>query len=274
MYCVIQKIINKKPNTYGGHKELLTSITTYTINNVTKTMYNYRYSDSRFERQHMESYRVCIQKSYRENGRVKTKQWVICTVSYYDIADGNYYWHDYLLATELKTKLEEMGIDESKLGDMIDSKLEPIADVIKAEIQATEEYKAKLKHSHILNEYRKSKLEFEKKYGTDEYQYCYDVFGVLQNESYLKELKTKYKAQQEYQKKSSSYSSKQSNYSNYYSSDSSSSYAAKFSNYNEDDKAKLKKCYKALAKNFHPDISKDDGEMMKFVNTLKDAWGV
>jgi DnaJ-class molecular chaperone len=47
------------------------------------------------------------------------------------------------------------------------------------------------------------------------------------------------------------------------------------SNHTEDEKEKLKKIYRVLAIHFHPDRNKDDdGEMMKFVNKLKEEWGI
>ena len=54
----------------------------------------------------------------------------------------------------------------------------------------------------------------------------------------------------------------------------SSYYNNKQSNYNVEDKEKYKKIYKTLAKTYHPDIIKDDGEMMKIVNKLKEEWGI
>lgn len=41
-----------------------------------------------------------------------------------------------------------------------------------------------------------------------------------------------------------------------------------------EDKPSYKKMYLCLAKNFHPDIVKDDGKMMQLVNNLKHSWGL
>jgi hypothetical protein len=84
MYCVIQKIVNKKPVQSGYSKELLVDWTTMTYQGKTETKYSYRYSDERFERPIKDAYKISIHKSYRENGKVKKKQWVICTMSYYN----------------------------------------------------------------------------------------------------------------------------------------------------------------------------------------------
>ena len=97
------------------------------------------------------------------------------------------------------------------------------------------------------------KKEFEKKYGKDSYDKCYDVFGELRQPELLELIKRQYEA---YKQREYSY------------------YKNSSGNYNEEDKDKYKKIYKTLAKAYHPDIVKDDGEMMKLVNQLKDEWGI
>ena len=114
------------------------------------------------------------------------------------------------------------------------------------------------------------KKEFEKKYGKDSYDKCYDVFGELRQPELLELIKRQYEA---YKQREYSYYKNSSG--NYNSNNSYSSYHnKKQSNYNEEDKDKYKKIYKTLAKAYHPDIVKDDGEMMKLVNQLKDEWGI
>ena len=46
------------------------------------------------------------------------------------------------------------------------------------------------------------------------------------------------------------------------------------SNYTDKQKGYLKKIYRAAAAKLHPDIIKDDGEGMKFLNDLKEEWGI
>ena len=47
------------------------------------------------------------------------------------------------------------------------------------------------------------------------------------------------------------------------------------SNYNEEDKVKLRKCFKILAKYFHPDSATGDTELMQFINDkLKKEWNL
>ena len=53
--------------------------------------YAYRMTGGRFERPIRKAYKVSIHKSYREDGKVKKKQWVIGTMEYYNIAT-NCYW--------------------------------------------------------------------------------------------------------------------------------------------------------------------------------------
>ncbi|WP_411170609.1 hypothetical protein ACH36K_09070 [Clostridium sp. MB05] len=125
-----------------------------------------------------------------------------------------------------------------------------------------------------------SKLEekekFEKVYGKDSYDYCYDIFGVFRNEEMLNNIKKQYKTKKEQER--SYYENFNSNYNSYNSYGSYHSYGSyqsnKHSNHNQEDKSKYKKLYKTLAKTYHPDIANDDGEMMKIVNKLKEEWGI
>jgi hypothetical protein len=275
MYCVIQKVIHKKPNKPGHYKELIVTSTSFGISGQPlKTKYSYTYSTERFERPIKDAYKISIHKSYRENGKVKKKQWVICTMGYYDIAANTSWAGDYLLQKEIDAKLEQMGITEKELWDMVYLKLDPIIEQIKKEFEMTEEYKTKVKHDEILKQYRDAKASFEKVYGQDTYDYCFDIFDKLINEEYFEQLEEQRRAKKEYEKRSYQ-TNNQSNY-NY------EDFFKKFgsysvnndSNYNEEEKSMLKKIYKVAAKNFHPDITKDDGSMMKFLTKLKEQWGI
>lgn len=271
MYCVIQKVTNKTSNPYGHPRELLVDWMTISYPDGKKeTKYSYRYSTEKFERPVKDSYKISIHESYRENGKVKKNQWVICTMGYYDIVANSSWAGDYLLRKELDEKLEQMGITEERLWDMIYQKLDPIIDQVKMEFELTEEYKTKSKHDEILTLYRASKNTFEEEYGSDTYDYCYDIFGTLRNKAYLEELKFQKTVREEYYKRSYE-RSYQSNYNQNYQS---SYYTPSQSNYTEEEKGMLKKIYRAASKQFHPDITNDDGSMMKFLTKLKEQWGI
>lgn len=270
MFCVIQKIVNKKPNEFGGHKELLVDSYTFGIvGQEQKTKYTYKYSDERFERPVKDAYKISIHESYRDDsGRVKKKQWAICTMGYYSLLES---WAgDYLTKRELEEKIKSMGISEDELWEMVYKKLDPLVEKATTDFQQTEEYKAKQKHDAILAAHREAEKAFEEIYGDDTYFYCYDIFGELRNAAYLEKVKADKIAQDEYTKRS--YQSRQeSNYNSY----SSGSYFAKSnSTYNEDEKKMLKKIYREASKKFHPDVANDDGSMMKFLTRLKEEWGI
>ncbi len=273
MFCVIQKVVNKKPDPYGEHKELLVDSFTITYNGVTKTKYTYRYSDERFERPIRDAYKIMIHMSYRDGlGKVKKQQWVICTMSFYNLLDS---WPgDCINAQRLQEKLSMMGLTEQQLWEMVNQKLDPIIKNAKDQIEKTQEYRAKKKHEEILAKHRKAKIMFERKYGEDTYEYCYDVYGNLRNEAYLKELEENYRAQEENRR--SYYSNYQSNYSSTddFFKNFSSYFGTNQSNYTDEEKSRLKTIYRTLSKTFHPDITKDDGEMMKLINKLKEGWGI
>ncbi|MCM3444359.1 hypothetical protein [Metabacillus halosaccharovorans] len=277
MFCVIQKIKRKKPDQYGARKEL--KVTSFSFTNqfgTTKTKYGYTYGEERFERPILDAYKISIHKSYREDGKVKKKQWPICTMSYYNLIEYSLYDCGGMQITK---KAEEIGLTEEEIYDMIHEKLDPIIEQVEKEFQQTEEYKTKYKHEAIIHKYNRQKAKFNKKYTnpilgdyntTDEYDFCYDVFGELRNPSYLKSLEDMRQWNENF--KRSYQQDSQSNYSN---NDNSSSYfSLSSSNYNENEKKMLKKIYREASKKFHPDVFGDDGEMMKFLTKLKEDWGI
>lgn len=267
MYCVIQEVELKKENTYGEYKELEAYFTSWVIDGVEGGTYRYRYTGDRFKRHIKKAYKISIHKSYREDGKVKKKQWVICTMGYYDITGISSWIGDYC---NLDKKCEAIGITEDELCKLVYEKLDPLVEKIEKEYQQTEEYKTHEKHRKIIDKYLEDKSKFEKIYGSNSYDKCYDVFGTLRNSELLESIKRQYESAKEYQR--SYYENFNSNYKSY------NSYGGysnnKQSNYNEEDKDKYKKIYKTLAKAYHPDIAKDDGEMMKIVNKLKEEWGI
>lgn len=277
MYCVIQEIeIKKLPR--GEPKRIEVYETTWIINGVNDSTYGYRYSDDCFDRQIRKAYRISIHESYREGGKVRKKQTVICTMGYYEIIDWGSWIGDYIIGSKWKDKVEALGLPEEELVDMIYKKFQPIIDQVEAEFQQTEEYKAREEHRHILKEHQQRVDEFTEKYDTspNEYDHCYDVFGKLRNPEQLKKAKADYKARQEYERSSQKQS--RSYYENFHSNYSgrSSGGLSPAAGHGEREKTMLKQFYRTLSKTYHPDSNpgKDTSEEMKLLNQLKADWGL
>lgn len=271
MFCVIQKIQKKKLDPYGTRKEIIVTETKFGFaGEEPKTSYGYTYSNERFERPVLDAYKISIHHSYRENGKVKKKQWVIRTVSYYDLIEYSFYD---CADSSIRKVAKEMDKEEDFLYDLIYEKLNPIIEKIEAEFQQTEEYKVKKEQEVILAAHRTAEAAFEKDYGQGEYKYCYDVFGTLRNPAYLEELKVKKKVQEEYTRRSYEESFKR-NYNNYSGNGSGSYYTNSQSNYTDDEKKMLHEIYRMASKKFHPDACGDDGSKMKFLTQLKEQWGL
>lgn len=277
MFCVIQKIQKKKSNEYGAAKELLTNTDILTIDGEEVKLYGYNYSKERFERPILDAYKISIHHSYRENGKVKKKQWSICTMSYYDII--YHCFDDAVVKSVLDAKINEMGVKRSKFYRMVYDKLNPLEEAIRAEYEQTDEYKTHQLHIEVLEAYRIAKAEFEQLYGKDTYNRIYDVFGNVRNKEYLEQLiavngnpDEARKAQEEYQRRSQEESQKRFE-EQFKSGWSGSSYSsASHSNYNENEKTMLKEIYRMASKKFHPDACGDDGSKMKFLTKLKEQW--
>lgn len=234
-----------------------------------EVVYSYRFSGDRFERPIKTAYKITLRESRRVNGKVKAKIWTLGTITYYSMCEWGYYE---TVDGPLERISEETGIPWDKLYEIVETKLEPLYKRIRAEYEQTEEYKVSQRNSAITRKYAAERTRFEKIYGNNTYDRCYDVFGTLRNEEYLEQLKQSHSYYEKQQSNYNSYS-----YQDYFKGNyNSSSYQQNISsNYNEEDKAKLKKCFKILAKYFHPDSATGDTELMQFINDkLKKEWNL
>lgn len=274
MFCVIQEIKTQKENKNGYSKELYC----YSFGIQGIQYYTYSYSDERFERPIKKAYRISIHHSFRENGKVKKKQFVLCTVNYYDLATDSFTIYDWcnekinMISEVLKESIDD-------IYKLVQEKLEPLKEQIQEEFAKTEEYKAHEEHERITTLYALNKTEFTTKYEVDgnEYDICYDVFGKLRNPEYLEKIKQQYRERKEYEEKSHSYQEDfWSNYNKYSSSGSSSYYNILSNNHTDEDKETLKQFYRVLSKKFHPDANPDTdtSKEMQLLNKLKVEWGV
>lgn len=278
MFTVIQEYRSKKPSK-GNSKSIETYESCFTMNGVEYRYYRYRKSDECFERPINKAYRISVHKSYREGGKVRKKQTVICTIRYYDVVDWGCWIDDYVKGG-LKSKADVLGLTEEELIDMIYEKWQPVVDRIKAEYEQTEEYKVTKEHDRIIREWTEKREAFAKKYDVEqgEYDRIYDVFGNLRNPEYLEKIKSDYKARKEYEKRSQEYQrSYYDNFSSNYNNGRGSSYGGIFSsNYTCEEKDMLRQFYRALSKKYHPDANPgmDTSKQMQLLNRLKSDWGV
>lgn len=279
MFCVIQEVKTHKPS-IGEPKRIEAYRNTWKLSDEVYYSYGWRYSEEKFERPLKPSYRISIHQSYRENGKVKKKQFVICTAQYYDIAGNLFTIYESWYEKKILAIAEELSVEADEIYDILNAKISPLEQKIQEEYRTTEEYKTYIQNRKILDEYSKRKSEFVKEYEVDqkEYDKCYDVFGELRNADCLEKIKREYKQRKEYEEKSRSYQKDfWSNYSKYFSGGSSSSYYNFISNnYTEDDKETLKQFYRVLSKKFHPDANPDidTSKEMQLLNRIKSEWGV
>ncbi len=274
MFCVIQEIQLKKPNTHGAWREYEVTDTQITTNGITTHHYGYFpvHDTNRFERPHMEAYRISFHFSYRKDGKPRKRQYALCTASWYDFADGCFTLYDWA-DSRISHVSEAEGVSIDQIYDIVEGKIAPLEKEIKKQYHKTEEYKSVKTRERLLKDYQKRKKEFAKQYGQPEavYDNIFDVFGTLRDADYLARLQRERQQQEQaWQERSwSSYS--EAGRRNY----SSSSFSSA-GNYSEDDKARLKKFYRLLSQKFHPDVNPDHdtSEEMKLVNRLKGDWGL
>lgn len=277
MYCVIQEIELKKQNKHGHSKELISEFMQMSVSGKDCSHYWHRYSEECFERPIKKAYKISLHQSHREQGKVIKKQYPICTVNYYDIADRWFNVYDYC-DRKIAAIAQEQDISTEELYDMVEKKLSPLMEKIQSDYMKTEEYIVHTEHERITTLYAANKAKFNEKYGGSRYEEIYDVFGNLMDKEKLNELEIEYKDRQEYEEKSRSYQKDfYSNYSKFFSGRGNSSYSNDTNdNYSSDDKETLKQFYRELSKKFHPDANPDmdTSKQMKLLNQLKGEWGL
>ena len=271
MYCVIQEIQNRKaPHQPTSKRIEVNSFTMSLGSQEPYTQYYYSHSPDKYDRPIKTAYKISIHKSYRENGKVVKKQISICTMGYYDLLES---WPgDCLNTAALKKKLEELGISEGELWDMVYIKLNPLIAKMTEKYQKTEEYAAQQEQKKIIDEYQQNKKAFESRYSEHTYDRCYDVFGELRNKAYLEELKEVYETAEKYKR-----SYQDNNYSNYDWSKYSGYSGISSSTYTEEEKELVNEIvslgFKAAAKKYHPDINpglENATELFQKLNGVKD----
>lgn len=275
MYCVIQEIKTRRMQKNGYPKRIESH---FTKCNFMPDFYSFGYSIERFERPIKKAYRISIHESYREDGMVKKNQYGICTVNYYDLADDMftlYDWGD----SKINIAADAIGCTPEFLYNLIQKKISPLKERIQNEFAQTEEFKVHKEHERITTLYAIRKTEFNAKYetvGSNEYDQCYDVFGVLQNPQRLKEIEAEYIAKKKREEQA------RQTYSRYYD-DFFSNYGKNqkescpvSGHHGEGDKVILKQFYRTLSKAYHPDSNpgKDTSEEMKLLNQIKAEWGL
>lgn len=271
MYCVIQQVIRKKPDPYGEHREIIPYPLDMSINGVPQvTIWRWKWSEERFDRPHLEAYKITIHHSYRENGVVRKHQYPIRTMSYYDIVEYSLYD---CADSSIQATADKLGMEAAELYEIIEAKLEPLRERLEADFHQSAEYIAHQEHRRVLDAHNKARSAFSERYGVDwdEYDRCYDVFGALRNKEYLAKIKADHKARK--QSESRYRESWRSTYEQY----SGDSYSVPSrSTYTEEETAILKQFYRSLSKTYHPDLNpgRDTTKEMQLLNKLKEAWGV
>jgi hypothetical protein len=182
MYCVIQELQRKKPDTNGAYKELTVFTNPFNIKDAPQ--YGYCFAGEKFERPIRTAYKISVHESKRANGVVTKKQFVVTTVGYYDFSTDWFALGDY--GERIMTIAEKLNTDAGTVYDIIDKKVSPLQQGIKVEFEQTEEYRTSAKHKEIIKLYRKEKALFSQMYGCPEaeYEYCFNVFGELMNKNY------------------------------------------------------------------------------------------
>lgn len=191
------------------------------------------------------------------------------------------YWiGDCIRPKKLESIAAGLNVSIDHLWELINAKVDPLQERIRAEFEKTPEYETSIKHAKILESYRSKKQAFSKGWGVDAdtYDYCYNVFGEVVNQPYIDEItaaaleadrQREHTYRSYYDTGSSNYTEGGNDWSKLFGSASITAYTA-------EEKGLLKKFYKSLSKIYHPDknLDADTHAEMVLLNKLKREWGV
>lgn len=273
MYIYVKESISKL-KTKGYAKELLTG--TRELENGL-TINTHWYSDDCFIRNPKSVYSIFLCKSYRENGKSKTKQYKIATISYWDIAesyeDDFVDWlspeFDNILWVKMLTKIDSIlaedgclnGLNDNaqkeylyKIQDDLSDKCDCFWNKIVNAFKKTKEYKVHEKHRQILEAYHTNKMNFLEDYDCypDEYDVCFDIYGRVTNSEYLSRIRDRHSSHESVAER----------------------VIYRDANYSRIELQYLKKFYKTLSAKYHPDVNNKTTGEMQFINKLKKQWGI
>ena len=196
MYCVIQELQRKRPDTNGAYRQLGVFVNPFNTRDIPQ--YGYCETGDQFGRPIRTTYKISIHESKRVNGVVTKKQFVVTTADYYTFATDWFSLGEY--DDKISAIAEKLCVDVGVVYDLLENKISPLEERIKAEFEKTEEYMTNAKHREIIALYKKAKAEFSQKYGCHEleYDYCFNVFGELMNANYLEKVADDYEIRRSY----------------------------------------------------------------------------
>lgn len=270
MYIEIRKVRNKG-TVYGGHKSVEPIITTDWRG---ETVYSYKLSDECFERPNI-TYKFIAKRSYRSDGKVKSRSAYIASYTWSDFVDG--YADGYIREERLKEIQNKLSVSNHEFNGLLtlfDNELDEINKQIHEEFLKTMEYNISSKVNQQIDEYRERVKSFEEKYGKDTYCRVKDFYGSTMNIELMEKLEGEYTARCRYEEESRKRRQEQwDNFYKQFNNGGSQLFECKIA-YTDSEKVLLKKFYKTLSQKFHPDSQGGSNDAMQLVNKLKQQWGV
>lgn len=270
MFLSVQKIYGKGIK-YGNYKGVVTYEESVGTTAGTATYYRWKYTDERFERKNL-SYKFVVKHSYRVGDKVKQKQLVL----------GTYFWYDFIysrlqidinrFSDQLADLFDICTEDFERLEHDINIQIDKIESSVAQEYHKSEEFRVYQSYFRRVQKWESKKLLFEMDFGTGYFEQIYDFDLRIQNKALYEAVEimrteAKKKKQEDNERTKNEYEQYKQQYQNLLGNFQSPKYS-------DDEKGFLKKFYKKLAMEFHPDIAKDDGKAMQFLNKLKEEWQV
>lgn len=269
MYLSVQKIKGKLKR--YGHP---IGVVTYQENIGTTTYYRWKYTDEKFERPNI-SYKFVVKESYRDHGKVKQRQLCLGTIFWFEFMEERQELFTEWNQQKIREKFNPTAGQMKQLEKDCNKAVDKIEDGKDFKWVDSREFRTFAKYNNYVVDWKNKKEFFDKQYGEGYFEQVYDFYCNVRNKSLLKQLE---KDKQEKDKKENEkWEAEKRFYQEAYDrvwEEQKRRILNKGSQFSNEEKGYLKQFYRTLAKNYHPDLVHDDGEAMKFLNKLKDQWGV
>ncbi len=129
----------------------------------------YTFKGEEVKRDLKEKWRIVLYDSFKENGKIKRKQWYVCTITYWDIVD-DYFVKSYngKLLSHAWKRLNELfpdaGEDEKNhLKKIVLSRIEPLRKKVILDYQKSDEYYYRLIQNMVEQKHKESQAKKNKK---------------------------------------------------------------------------------------------------------------
>lgn len=201
------------------------------------------------------------------DGLGRVKDMTLGRIDWFSLSDADEVYSQMLSKGRVAAIRETFHPTDKELGDFIlrvNGAVERCLQTFRTAYRNSEEYRAVRENRERIHRWNKAKERFDRVYGAGWFEQIYNFDLELVNVELLEKLRRNHHDGQSEENAGQADTGPHS-----------SAYAAgKAPQFSTQDISYLKKFYRILARQYHPDVSHDDGRAMQLLNRLKEFFGL